>query len=36
VAIQRDGTGAVCAAGTIRTARKLFDGRVYPAPHRSA
>lgn len=35
VAIQRDGTGAVCAAGTIRTARKLFDGRVYPAPHHS-
>lgn len=35
VAIRRDGTGAVSAAGTIRTARKLFDGRVYPAPRHS-
>ena len=34
VAIQRDESGAVCAAGTIRTARKLFDGRVYPGPAR--
>ncbi|MBH0239950.1 4-oxalomesaconate tautomerase [Methylobrevis albus] len=32
VAIRRDPTGAVVAAGTIRTARKLFDGRVFPAP----
>ncbi len=32
VAIQRDETGAVSSAGTIRTARKLFDGRVFPAP----
>jgi len=24
--------GAVTAAGTLRTARKLFDGRVFPAP----
>lgn len=32
VAIQRDETGAVYAAGTIRTARKLYEGRVYPAP----
>jgi 4-oxalomesaconate tautomerase len=34
VAIRRDKTGAICAAGTMRTARKLFDGRVYPAPRR--
>jgi 4-oxalomesaconate tautomerase len=36
VAIQRDESGAVSAAGTIRTARKLFDGRVYPGPARRA
>ncbi|MDP3895422.1 MAG: 4-oxalomesaconate tautomerase [Mesorhizobium sp.] len=36
VAIQRDETGTVRAAGTIRTARKLFDGRVYPAPRHPA
>lgn len=36
VAIQRDETGAVSSAGTIRTARKLFDGRVYPPPRHPA
>jgi 4-oxalomesaconate tautomerase len=36
VVIERDETGAVLAAGTIRTARKLFDGRVFPAPNRSS
>lgn len=30
VLIERDETGAVTAAGTVRTARKLFDGRVFP------
>lgn len=35
VAIRRDADGAVCAAGTVRTARKLFDGRVFPGPHRA-
>ncbi len=34
VALRRDDAGAVCAAGTIRTARKLFDGRVFPGPRR--
>jgi len=29
---RRDETGGVCAAGTVRTTRKLFDGRVCPAP----
>jgi 4-oxalomesaconate tautomerase len=28
--------GAVTGAGTIRTARKLFEGRVFPAPARPA
>lgn len=32
VVIERDAAGAVTAAGTIRTARKLFDGRVFPIP----
>ncbi|ASW10179.1 4-oxalomesaconate tautomerase [Rhizobium sp. 11515TR] len=27
-----DGDGGIRGAGTIRTARKLFDGRVFPAP----
>jgi 4-oxalomesaconate tautomerase len=31
VLIERDGVGRVTGAGTIRTARKLFDGRVFPA-----
>jgi 4-oxalomesaconate tautomerase len=30
VLIERDGNGAVIGAGTLRTARKLFDGRVFP------
>ena len=30
VLIRRDAAGAVIAAGTLRTARKLFDGRVFP------
>lgn len=30
VLIERDATGAVTGAGTLRTARKLFDGRVFP------
>ena len=30
VLIERDATGAVTAAGTLRTARKLFEGRVFP------
>ena len=32
VLIKRDGGGKVVRAGTLRTARKLFDGRVFPAP----
>jgi len=32
VVLERDASGAVTAAGTIRTARKLFDGRVFPRP----
>lgn len=35
VAIRRDADGSVTSAGTIRTARKLFDGRVFPAPPRA-
>ncbi|MDH3264665.1 MAG: 4-oxalomesaconate tautomerase [Paracoccaceae bacterium] len=30
VLIERDAAGAVTSAGTLRTARKLFDGRVFP------
>lgn len=30
VLIETDETGAMQAAGTLRTARKLFDGRVFP------
>ncbi|MCP1200543.1 4-oxalomesaconate tautomerase [Notoacmeibacter sp. MSK16QG-6] len=30
VLIERDENGAVVVAGTLRTARKLFDGRVFP------
>jgi 4-oxalomesaconate tautomerase len=32
VLLERDATGRVVAAGTLRTARKLFDGRVFPVP----
>lgn len=32
VLIKRDSDGNVTAAGSLRTARKLFDGKVYPAP----
>ncbi|MFZ5963290.1 4-oxalomesaconate tautomerase [Thalassococcus sp. BH17M4-6] len=32
VLLDRDAAGAVQSAGTLRTARKLFDGRVFPAP----
>jgi 4-oxalomesaconate tautomerase len=32
VVLERDAAGAVKRAGTLRTARKLFDGRVLPAP----
>jgi 4-oxalomesaconate tautomerase len=34
VLLERDGTGAVISAGTLRTARKLFEGRLFPAPRR--
>jgi 4-oxalomesaconate tautomerase len=34
VLLERGQTGAVISAGTLRTARKLFDGRVFPAPRR--
>ena len=30
VLIETDGAGRMVAAGTLRTARKLFDGRVFP------
>ncbi len=30
VPIETDASGAMVAAGTMRTARKLFDGRVFP------
>jgi 4-oxalomesaconate tautomerase len=30
VLIERDRNGSVTGAGTLRTARKLFDGRVFP------
>ncbi|CAG1006643.1 4-oxalomesaconate tautomerase [Rhizobiaceae bacterium] len=32
VLVQRDGAGAVTGAGILRTARKLMDGLVFPAP----
>lgn len=32
VFLEIDSEGQVKAAGTVRTARKLFDGRVFPAP----
>ena len=34
VLIERDASGAVTGAGTLRTARKLLDGRVFPGPAR--
>lgn len=32
VLLKADASGTVVAAGVLRTARKLFDGRVFPAP----
>jgi 4-oxalomesaconate tautomerase len=32
VLIEQDASGAVTGAGTLRTARKLFEGRVFPRP----
>ncbi|RDW14716.1 4-oxalomesaconate tautomerase [Paracoccus thiocyanatus] len=32
VLLEQDAAGRVTAAGTIRTARKLMDGKVYPSP----
>lgn len=32
VVLQRDAGGAVVRSGLLRTARKLMDGRVFPAP----
>ena len=32
VLLERDAEGRVVAVGTLRTARKLFDGRVFPVP----
>lgn len=34
VVIERDSDGRVTQAGNLRTARKLFDGRVLPGPSR--
>ena len=34
VMLTRDARGAVVAAGTLRTARKLMDGLVFPGPAR--
>jgi 4-oxalomesaconate tautomerase len=34
VMLTRDAGGAVVAAGTLRTARKLMDGLVFPGPAR--
>ena len=34
VVLERDDRGNVTSAGTLRTARKLFEGRVFPAPER--
>jgi 4-oxalomesaconate tautomerase len=31
ILVERDGAGKVVGAGTLRTARKLFEGRVFPA-----
>jgi len=32
VLVERDADGTITGAGTMRTARKLFDGRVFPGP----
>ncbi|MDE3079922.1 MAG: 4-oxalomesaconate tautomerase, partial [Paracoccaceae bacterium] len=32
VLVERDATGGVTGAGTLRTARKLLDGQVFPIP----
>jgi 4-oxalomesaconate tautomerase len=32
VMLERGADGAITAAGTVRTARKLMDGRVFPSP----
>lgn len=32
VLIEGDASGAVASAGTLRAARKLFEGRVFPRP----
>jgi 4-oxalomesaconate tautomerase len=32
IVLEKDANGVVLAAGTLRTARKLFDGLVFPAP----
>ena len=32
VLLERDRLGHVVRAGMVRTARKLFDGRVFPGP----
>jgi len=32
VLVHRNGQGEIQGIGTLRTARKLFDGRVFPAP----
>jgi 4-oxalomesaconate tautomerase len=34
VVLTRDATGVISAAGTLRTARKLMDGLVFPGPAR--
>lgn len=36
VMLERDGAGRITAAGSLRTARKLMDGLVFPAPPRDA
>ncbi len=36
VIVERDDAGAVTAAGTIRSARKLFEGRVFPSARRGS
>ena len=35
VLLERDANGRIVRAGAIRTARKLFDGLVFPAPNRA-
>ena len=36
ILIERDATGRVVRTGTVRTARLLMDGTVYPAPERAS